>query len=99
VSKLKKFDVLDYIEDEEDAILYMNAPPELENGIGTPAEVERAWERVNQASQRHGFPITLAIHDAYAAARVAAAEHPGTPERTNKRTKTRAAATPKPAIA
>jgi len=99
VYEFKEFNVLDYVEDEEDAVYFFEAASIEQEGMNTPRRVERAWEVVNQASQRHGFPITPAIHDAYAAARVAAAEHPGTPERQNKRTKTRAAVTPKPAIA
>ena len=99
VYEFDEFDVLECIEDEEDAVYYFEAASVEQDGMDTQDRVRDAWEVVNQASQRHGFPITPAILDAYASARVAAAEHPGTPERQNKRTKTRAATTPKPAIA
>jgi len=100
VYEFDEFDVLDYVEDEEDAVYYFEAASTEEEGMDTQKRVERAWDVVNQASKRHGFPITPAIRAAYAAARVAAAEHPGTPERPSKRAKTRTiAAAIEPAIA
>ena len=102
--KFKKFDVLDHVTDEEYALCYLWAASREQEEMDTQDRVRDAWDVVNQASTRHGFPITPAIRAAYATARAEAAAHPGTPSKPTRTpaTRTRAktgTAKPEPAMA
>jgi len=104
IDEFEEFDVLDHIEDEEYARCYLWAASREQEELDTKERVEDAWNVVNRASKRHGFPITPAIRAAYATARAEAAAHPGTPSKPTRTpaTRTRAktgTAKPEPAMA
>jgi len=77
MSEFKEFNVLDYITNAEHAknSVYAAAMYAVDDGDAAPEEwVDRTWEDIKHASDRHGFAITPALQDAYAWARARAAE-------------------------
>ena len=72
LSKYKEFDFVDCVKDEEHAMWQIRKSAEQDDWTSTPDWVDDIWEDINQASARHGFPITPAMQDAYAEARASA---------------------------
>jgi len=71
MSKFDKYDSTDHITDEEYAIGFIRIHSEQTEGdyLSTPEYVDKVWEIIKRASERHGFPITPALMDAYAETR------------------------------
>ena len=72
VDEFDEFDIVDEITDEEFALQLIRMSAQQEDWTDTPECVDDMWDCVNQASARHGFPITPAMQDAYAEARASA---------------------------